>query len=457
MREAVHAQPKAATPPSFTPVGGGVLQRKCACGDTAGIAGKCDGCDKKKLTLQRSTQNSETGNATSGSVPPIVQEALNSPGQPLDAETRAFMEPRFGHDFSRVRVHTDARAAESARQVNALAYTLGNNIALAGGQYSPATLAGKRLLAHELTHVVQQSAATPLGVHQHPIETNTNRSKVSEVALAVGSPVRSDAQPKQAISVGPADDPLEQQADLVAEQVCSDDSFLRPSSVGVDIGKNSPTQASPAAQTAHRIGAVNAAVIQRQEAEPAPAEDAGWDLGGLVRWFNCLPGTSGDPMADPMADISVFQSPGASGWWGARFGCYRNNCNRNHQGWDLHAATGTEVRAVSTGNITHHNNPGGYGNYILLHTRANADRTYMYAHLSQREPVGDYCPGDKIGETGITGNASATRPHLHFEVRNTGAPTDPSAFLTEPGSVVEATGSATAAIDKSLPAPCAPC
>jgi outer membrane protein OmpA-like peptidoglycan-associated protein len=89
-------------------------------------------------------------------VPPIVHETIRSPGQPLDAETRAFMEPRFGHDFSKVRVHTDARAAESARSVNALAYTVGRDVVFGAGQYAPGRHSGRTLIAHELTHVVQQ-------------------------------------------------------------------------------------------------------------------------------------------------------------------------------------------------------------------------------------------------------------------------------------------------------------
>jgi hypothetical protein len=89
-------------------------------------------------------------------VPPVVHEVLRSPGRPLDAATRAFMEPRFGHDFSRVRVHTDARAAESARAVNALAYTVGNHVVFGGSRYAPGERASDRLLAHELTHVIQQ-------------------------------------------------------------------------------------------------------------------------------------------------------------------------------------------------------------------------------------------------------------------------------------------------------------
>jgi len=81
---------------------------------------------------------------------------LAESGWPLDPGTRAFMEPRFGHDFSRVRVHTDSQAGESARSLEALAYTSGNDIVFSPGQYSPATTAGRKLLAHELTHVVQQ-------------------------------------------------------------------------------------------------------------------------------------------------------------------------------------------------------------------------------------------------------------------------------------------------------------
>ncbi|MGC4098848.1 MAG: DUF4157 domain-containing protein [Nitrospira sp.] len=89
--------------------------------------------------------------------PPIVHDVLNSPGQPLDASTRAFFESRFGHDFSRVQIHTDESASQSARDIHARAYTVGHNIVFGAGQFSPATQDGRRLLAHELTHVVQQS------------------------------------------------------------------------------------------------------------------------------------------------------------------------------------------------------------------------------------------------------------------------------------------------------------
>ena len=94
--------------------------------------------------------------------PPIVHEVLASPGQPLDPATRAFMEPRFGHDFSTVRVHADARSSESARAMQARAYTHGQEVVFGAGQFAPETNPGKNLLAHELTHVVQQSDQSPV-------------------------------------------------------------------------------------------------------------------------------------------------------------------------------------------------------------------------------------------------------------------------------------------------------
>ncbi|HVZ39420.1 MAG TPA: DUF4157 domain-containing protein [Candidatus Kapabacteria bacterium] len=91
--------------------------------------------------------------------PAIVHDVLGSSGQPLDSSTRNFMEPRFGRDLAHVRVHADARAAQSADAVNARAYTVGSDIVFARGEYAPAEPGGQRLLAHELTHVFQQGEA----------------------------------------------------------------------------------------------------------------------------------------------------------------------------------------------------------------------------------------------------------------------------------------------------------
>ena len=113
----------------------------------------------KTTTKPRAT----TTTAPEREVPALVHQVLNSPGRPLDAATRAYFEPRFKYDFSRVRVHTDAQATESARQVNGLAYTLGTNVVFRADMYAPDTSVGKALLAHELAHVVQHRHTTADG------------------------------------------------------------------------------------------------------------------------------------------------------------------------------------------------------------------------------------------------------------------------------------------------------
>ncbi|HSJ53337.1 MAG TPA: DUF4157 domain-containing protein [Anaerolineae bacterium] len=94
--------------------------------------------------------------------PSIVHQVLRSPGRPLSPPARAFFEPRFGTGLASVRVHTGALAAESARAIDALAYTSGSHVVFDGGQYAPQTRQGQRLLAHELAHVLQQRDGAPV-------------------------------------------------------------------------------------------------------------------------------------------------------------------------------------------------------------------------------------------------------------------------------------------------------
>jgi outer membrane protein OmpA-like peptidoglycan-associated protein len=130
------------------------LQR-CSCGGGGG--GTCPECAaKEEGEMQRSASRS-TG---AGVAPPIVHDVLHSAGEPLDAGTRGFFEPRFGRGFGDVRIHTDGRAAESARSVDAVAYTVGRDVVFGAGAYRPESTEGRRLIAHELTHVVQQGAAS---------------------------------------------------------------------------------------------------------------------------------------------------------------------------------------------------------------------------------------------------------------------------------------------------------
>jgi hypothetical protein len=179
----------------------GILQRKCACGNPA-TGGECSECSKKqRLGLQTKLKINEPGDiyeleadriadqvmatpahpAVSGAPPRIqrfagqpagqanaapasVDQALTSPGRPLEPALRQDMEQRFGYDFSRVRMHFGPAAEQSAQDVNATAYTVGDSIVFGAGRFTPGTHEGRRLLAHELTHVVQQSGSNGIRV-----------------------------------------------------------------------------------------------------------------------------------------------------------------------------------------------------------------------------------------------------------------------------------------------------
>jgi hypothetical protein len=126
----------------------------------SGLQRKCAECEEEEKNLQRKEKGSGDTHASNELESYIGN--INSSGTPLPGNVRSFFEPRFGYDFSNVKIHTDSVAAKSAQSVNALAYTSGNNIVFNKNQYSPETDSGKKLLAHELTHVVQQSKSNKL-------------------------------------------------------------------------------------------------------------------------------------------------------------------------------------------------------------------------------------------------------------------------------------------------------
>ena len=131
-------------------------QPACSCG---GGCAQCQAGPTGKASGQLQPQRIGFSGLELAPVPNSVNEALNSSGQPLDPDTRSFMESRFGHDFGSVRIHHDEPAAKSAQAIHALAYTVGRDVVFGPGQYQPQTTSGRRLLGHELTHVVQQGAA----------------------------------------------------------------------------------------------------------------------------------------------------------------------------------------------------------------------------------------------------------------------------------------------------------
>ncbi|HXT63364.1 MAG TPA: DUF4157 domain-containing protein [Pyrinomonadaceae bacterium] len=248
------AQAQAATHaarPSITPVPTALLQRACACGQLPGSGGKCDDCDKKNKgkTLQRAS-NGAAGPTT---IPPSVNQVLSSPGRPLDTPTRSFMESRFGHDFGSVRIHNDSAAAESARAVNAKAYTVGNDIVFDHGNYNPGTQTGDHLLAHELAHTVQQG-----GVHRYAND------------LRMG---------------GAMEQHLEREADSAAHAA------LAPA-------RGATFAPAPVASRA------TGPIISRTEAQPPPATPAGGEpaVEEPVRDWEEV------PVADPLSKIATHQS-----------------------------------------------------------------------------------------------------------------------------------------------------
>jgi Domain of unknown function (DUF4157)/OmpA family len=125
--------------------------------------------------------------------PPVVHDVLRSAGRPLDAGTRSFMETRFGRDFSDVRLHTGGQAAQSARAVDALAYTVGSDIVMDASHFNPATGRGAHLLAHELAHVAQNAHSTDsrpgklmVGSASDPAEREAERA--ADRAIGGGAP-----------------------------------------------------------------------------------------------------------------------------------------------------------------------------------------------------------------------------------------------------------------------------
>lgn len=166
--------------------GAGSAPCSCAAGEEM-----CDECQQKQVAVSRKTVGASGTPALASHG--VLDTTLGSAWHPLDAPTRACFEPRFGRDFSGVRVHTDASAASSARSIQALAYAAGEHLVFDAGQFAPGTESGARLLAHELAHVVQQDKA---GSADHRIhrqaapEGGSQQPSTAEPTIAPASSVQ---------------------------------------------------------------------------------------------------------------------------------------------------------------------------------------------------------------------------------------------------------------------------
>ncbi len=188
-----------------------MLQR---CGGRQCPPGACDHADESLLA------RSAAGVGPT-SVPPVVSEVLASPGRPVEPIVRTELETRFRYDFSQVRVHTDALAATSAQAVDALAYTVGKDIVFGAGRYEPHSPQGRRLLAHELTHVMQQGplasrpSALRLGAVNDPLEQLADQAAETS-AVTVTPAVVPPAVQRQTL----ADAPPQAAADRAQAHKC---------------------------------------------------------------------------------------------------------------------------------------------------------------------------------------------------------------------------------------------
>lgn len=221
-----------------------VLQRKCAKRD-----------EDEKRVLQTKGLTGKASLTQIQDIPPIVHDVLHSPGQPLDAATRAFMELRFAHDFSQVRVHTDAKAAKSARAVNSLAYTVRHDIIFGAGQYAPSTHRGKKLLVHELTHVMQQSAG----------------AKGMQDRLGISHP----------------NDPAEQEAKTISKDVMHDEILPTALSQKIQVARDAPDAGSDTPDATIATPDVGSDAPDATIATPDAASDNISQLKCVIRLGGC--------------------------------------------------------------------------------------------------------------------------------------------------------------------------
>lgn len=297
---------KTAVPPT---VSGLRLQRKCACGTQTPAGGECESCAHKRV------QRKSGHGPAIASIPASVQQVLGSAGVPLEPHARRSMEAGFGHDFSHVRVHADQAAVRSAEALHAAAYTVGAHVVFGEGRYVPSITAGKRLLAHELTHVIQQGGRA----------SSLQRSSIGGLQL------------------GAEDDALEREADATAERV------MRGEQVAVATSSEPKVQRVPAPRQPAIVGL-----------DPAGPEA---DLSGGTedRLWQCMKNTPGIPLECPQAPLTWSNYPVArgAGGLGANTGWNVKDkpmeprvaaCVRNILGWSqeqTHVFQATFVRGTA--------------------------------------------------------------------------------------------------------------
>jgi len=183
---------------------------------------------RNEASLQRNAaQNQEDGPAGEAGVPDVVRSVISSPGRSMDEPVQREMESKMGGDFSDVQVHTGPKAAAAADSINARAFTVGSHVAFNSGEYQPDSDSGKKVLAHELTHVRQQ-AGTSVSLLSEPDGGHPHKSIIRDDGVHI--------QPK--LKVSSPDDPAEREAERVANAVME----LAPSPDAVSAGSSQPAR-----------------------------------------------------------------------------------------------------------------------------------------------------------------------------------------------------------------------
>lgn len=282
--------------------------RRCACGGRIGPDGECANCKARRLM-----RAALPAAATPAAVPPLVNQVLASPGRPLDPGTRALMESRFGHNFGGVQVHTDGRAADSARAVQAKAYTVGDHVVFGAGRYQPYTQTGRQLIAHELAHVVQQQHIGPT-LQRAPLAPSTFDTSTAGMhersARAYAEATGVQDQPGMQYTAGYA-------AWLAGE--ADKYKFLPPAVVRknpLDLLNNGRINATTVlkingvAQSSGASGTVTmgALIQQYKNAITPPSVTSKPDAAGVSCRFG------DDFQIQSSAEITVYTAPGAQGW-----------------------------------------------------------------------------------------------------------------------------------------------
>jgi hypothetical protein len=226
------------------------------------------------LHLQRSAGNASVarllGEEDTAQRSPVKDVVGRGGGRPLEDDTRADMEARFGEDFSGVRVHTDGHASDSARSVNAHAYTVGNDIVFGGGRYDPSSPSGQRTIAHELTHVVQQRSGpvdgTPAagGIRlSHPADRFEQAAERNAERLMAAPPATPAPAPQPTAQREAADDSEEQAQRMVVQRQGPEEE--EETAQGTFVQREGPEEEEETAQ---------GMFVQRQDEEEEKSDEA---------------------------------------------------------------------------------------------------------------------------------------------------------------------------------------